>query len=239
LSLAIVTIHKGKFADLLRTTTSVDLQKKKPLKHIVVARNLELSQLKSIKAKYRIVIHNQDKSIYNAMNIGLKLTTNNYLLFLNSGDSFVNNNIISCIFNFIKKEKRCLIFKTQIVYKNRCYFPKYKFFTSGNYLPHPSFIRPPIKRVRIYKFNENLKIISDGIWMKKNLKKYDYKKIDKIITKHYIGGVSSVPSLNLIQDKAKVSFWESFKECIKLILYYILKDKYFYQIILKNNFDRK
>lgn len=239
MSLAIVTIHKGKFADLLKTTTSVDLQKKKPLKHIVVARNLELSQLKSIKAKYRIVIHNQDKSIYNAMNIGLKLTTNNYLLFLNSGDSFVNNNIISCIFNFIKKEKRCLIFKTQIVYKNRCYFPKYKFFTSGNYLPHPSFIRPPIKRARIYKFNENLKIISDGIWMKKNLKKYDYKKIDKIITKHYIGGVSSVPSLNLIQDKAKVSFWESFKECIKLILYYILKDKYFYQLILKNNFDRK
>ena len=173
------------------------------------------------------------------MNIGLKLTTNNYLLFLNSGDSFVNNNIISCILNFIKKEKRCLIFKTQIVYKNRCYFPKYKFFTSGNYLPHPSFIRPPIKRARIYKFNENLKIISDGIWMKKNLKKYDFKKIDKIITKHYIGGVSSVPSLNLIQDKAKVSFWESLKECIKLILYYILKDKYFYQLILKNNFDRK
>lgn len=237
MSLAIITIHKGKFANLLKTIKSVDIQKKPPSKHIIIARGLNNIQLKYINAKSRTLIHNKDKSIYNAMNIGLKITKKNHLLFLNSGDCFVNKNITEHIYNLIKKEKKCLIFKTQIVYKNKYYVPKNNYFLSKNYFPHPSFVRPPVKK-KMITFDENFKIISDGIWMRNHLNKYNFKKIDIIIAQHYIGGISSVPSLDLLKDKIKISFFEFLKEFIKLVLYYILNDKYFYQFILKKNFEK-
>ena len=237
MTLAIVTIHKGKFTNLLKTIKSVDNQKKKPSKHIIIAKNLSHAQLKYINAKSRTLIHNKDKSIYNAMNIGLKITKKNHLLFLNSGDCLVNKNITEYIYNLIKKEKKCLIFKTQIVYKNKYYIPKDNFFLSDNYFPHPSFVRPPVKK-KLITFDESFKIISDGIWMRKHLNNYNFKKIDMIIAQHNIGGISSVPSLDLIKDKIKISFLQFLKECIKLILFFVLNEKYFYQLILKKNFER-
>ena len=237
MTLAIVTIHKGKFTNLLKTIKSVDNQKKKPSKHIIIAKNLSNAQLKYINAKSRTLIHNKDKSIYNAMNIGLKISKKNHLLFLNSGDCLLNQNTIEYIYNFIKREKKCLIFKTQIVYKKKHYIPKDNFFLSDNYFPHPSFVRPPVKK-KLITFDESFKIISDGIWMRKHLNNYNFKKINMIIAKHYIGGISSVPSLDLIKDKIKISFFQFLKEYIKLILYYTLKDKYFYQFILKKNFEK-
>jgi len=42
----------------------------------------------------------------------------------------------------------------------------------------------------------------------------------------------------LLKDKIKISFFQFLKEFIKLVLYYILKDKYFYQFILKKNFEK-
>jgi hypothetical protein len=87
-------------------------------------------------------------------------------------------------------------------------------------------------------FDESFKIISDGIWMRKHLNNYNFKKIDMIIAQHNIGGISSVPSLDLIKDKIKISFLQFLKECIKLILFFVLNEKYFYQLILKKNFEK-
>ncbi len=58
--------------------------------------------------------------------------------------------------------------------------PKNNFFLSKNYFPHPSFIRPPVKK-KLITFDESFKIISDGMWMRKNLNDYNFKKIDMII----------------------------------------------------------
>lgn len=74
--------------------------------------------------------------------------------------------------------------------------------------------------------------------MRKHLNDYNFKKIDMVIAQHNIGGISSVPSLDLIKEKIKISFFQFLKEFVKLILYYLLKDKYFYKIILKKNFER-
>jgi hypothetical protein len=239
LNLAIITIHKGEYADLVKTVKSVDIQSKKPKKHLIIAKNLDITQIKKFKKKYRNFILNQDRSIYNAMNLGLKKTISNHVLFLNSGDCLISNKIISYILNSIKKEKKkCLIFKTALVYKEYYFRPKNNFFFSTNYLAHPSFIRPPINNNRIIKFKEKLKIISDGIWMKQNIDKFGYKKIDKIICQHIIGGVSTVPSLELICEKFSKSYFELLKEFIKLILYYFFKKNIYYKLIYKKNFDR-
>ena len=135
MNLAIITIHKGEYADLVKTVKSVDIQSKKPKKHLIIAKNLDITQIKKFKKKYRNFILNQDRSIYNAMNLGLKKTISNHVLFLNSGDCLISNKIISYILNSIKKEKKkCLIFKTALVYKEYYFRPKNNFFFSTNYL---------------------------------------------------------------------------------------------------------
>ena len=95
-SFTIITIHKGDINLLKKTIFSVDKQSNKPYRHLVISADLKLSECKKFRKKYRSFILGQDNSIYNAMNIGLQKTKKNYVLFLNSGDCFVNNNVTSC-----------------------------------------------------------------------------------------------------------------------------------------------
>ena len=74
--------------------------------------------------------------------------------------------------------------------------------------------------------------------MKQNIDKFGYKKIDKIICQHNIGGVSTVPSLELVCEKFSKSYFELLKEFIKLILYYLFKKNIYYKLVYKKNFDR-
>ena len=175
------------------------------------------------------------------MNLGLKKTINHYILFLNSGDQLIDMNIIKYLFKIIKFSKKCFIFKTQIIFKHINFNPKNNFFFSQNYLAHPSFIRPPVlkKTHQLFKFNEDFKIISDGIWMKKNTSQFGSIKINKILSKHFVGGISSVPSLTLAFEKSKISFKEFIKEIIKIILYQFLNKDIFYKFIYYSKFDTK
>ena len=41
---------------------------------------------------------------------------------------------------------------------------------------HPSFVRPPVLKIKNKKyFNSNLKIAADGEWMKENIRLFGYK----------------------------------------------------------------
>ena len=115
-SFSIVTIHKGDINLLKKTIFSVDIQSNKPYRHLVISADLKLSESKKFRKKYRSFILGQDNSIYNAMNIGLQKIKKNYVLFLNSGDTFVNSKTIKAIVDKLCK-KKCYIFKTALNYK--------------------------------------------------------------------------------------------------------------------------
>lgn len=233
----IITIHNGNISDLKKTIKSVDLQTVKPKKHLIISPILNIDKIKKFRKKFRKFILGKDKSIYNAMNIGIKNTKNDFILFLNSGDTMFGNKTIKNIKNKIK-EKKCYIFQTQLKYKNTIYTPKKSFFSSKNYYPHPSFIRPPEKKTKIL-FNENFNILSDGIWMTKNIKKYGSVKKRDIISTHYLGGVSSKPNAHFLREKFRLSLLQGIKEFVKFLLFIIFTEKNYYKIIFKYKFDKK
>ena len=236
INIAIVTIHKGDIEELFKTIISVDSQIKKPIKHIIIARDLNYKKI-NIKKKYRTFVIGKDTSIYNAMNIGLEKTKKNFLLFLNSGDIFYNKLSLQLICKTILPNK-CNIFKTYLQYEKNLFVPKKKTFNNLYYNPHPSFVRPPEKKNLIF-YEENFKIISDGIWMKKNICKFGSIKHNKVISIHSLGGVSTKPNVQIISESLKISFYKFLKELLKLILFLVLGKKNYFNFIIRFNFEKK
>ena len=108
--LSIITIHKGPTKDLIKTINSVANQNHIPFDHLIISPKIPVYFKDKYNKKYIKYIIGRDKSIYNAMNIGLNLTRKRSILFLNSGDVFFNKDCVKNIYEAIKKILIKLIF---------------------------------------------------------------------------------------------------------------------------------
>lgn len=228
--IAIITIHYGNFKNLRKTLISVDKQKIKPDLHIVIAKNISVESIKKYKNNFRkfIINHKKDKCIWSAMNIGLMYTKKYYLIFLNSGDKFLSKLSLFLIKKYIKKYNSvCLSFNTVNFFEGLTFRKKNNFFNK-NFIPHPSFIRPKCINKKIVLFKASNTIDSDSEWIKNNINLFGIKKIDINITKHFLGGISSNPSLNSITKLYLSSKSRGFKELIKYILKKIIRNQRLY-----------
>lgn len=187
---------------------------------------------------FRRFFFNKDKSLYNAMNIGQVLSCNYSFLFLNSGDYFYSKNSISIIKRYTEiYPSKCLIFKTVLKYNNLTFEPNNNFFNSDSFCQHPSFVCPGHRRKT--KFDEEYSILSDGIWMQNQKKRFGYKKINLKISVINLGGISSDPKLSSIKEYFSFSIKEGFKELVKFFIKMIFSKKNFYKIIFLKNFILK
>ena len=82
--IAIVTVHAGETNNLIKTMESVNSQNIKPDLHLIVSKDYDRKILLHQK-KYNKFIFKKDKSIYNAMNIGLRNTKNYFFSYSTKG----------------------------------------------------------------------------------------------------------------------------------------------------------
>jgi hypothetical protein len=235
-NLTIITVHKGPIDQLKKTLKSIDSQLLSCCHSIVVAKNLSKYQTINFQRKNRILIINKDKSIYNAMNIGLKQNSfkDKYLIFLNSGDQFLDKRITLKLNKYLAL-KMPIIGKVILKDNENFFYIKKKFFRK-NYQPQMAFLMPPnlvclpFKKI---KFEEKYLIDADGIWMKKIISyaKNKIKKINETISIHALGGVSSKPTLYSCLYYFRKDFYLFLKEIIKFFLYLIFSKKKYYEII--------
>ena len=232
--IAIISIHCGDFRNLKTTLSSIDRQKIKPDLHLVIAKNITIKSIKKYNTNFRrfIINHKKDKCIWSAMNIGLMLTKNYHLIFLNSGDKFISNSSLFLVKKYIKKNSfHCLSFNTINFFDGLSFRNKNNFFNK-NFIPHPSFVRPNCGNKRFFLFNTKKKIDSDAEWIKNNVNLYGIKKIHINISKHFLGGISSNPTLTSIIKLYQSSKKQGIKEFTKYILRKItVSQRLYYQII--------
>jgi glycosyltransferase involved in cell wall biosynthesis len=235
----IVTITDGNINSLNLTLKSIDNQKYKNYKNLIISK-VKLQALgKRLKNAKRIFYYKKNSSIYEAMNLGLKKSESKYLIFLNAGDTFASKSSlqkISKIINSNNKSKSCLML-ISILKNNKDYFiPRKKTFFSKDFLTHSSFIRPEIKKD--LGFNVKNQVTADGLWMKNNIKKFNIKKIYSILTIFYLGGVSNLPSKRSLKMKANTGIISIIKELLKFSLLKIVGKDSFYKIIYYFKYDR-
>ncbi len=96
-TLSIITINRNNVTGLRRTIDSVLMQTCKEYEYIVVdgASTDGSADLKSQYPKIDHFISEPDSGIYNAMNKGIALSSGRYCIFMNSGDAFIDENVLS------------------------------------------------------------------------------------------------------------------------------------------------
>ncbi len=204
--LSIITINLNNSAGLQRTIKSVVIQLFKSYEFIIIDGGSEDNSVEIIKQnKDRISfwVSEPDNGIYHAMNKGIKKATGDYLLFLNSGDWLVNENVLENVFSEIQT--------AEILSGDICFYDtkenKIKWEICSpekvtaktifyGYIPHQAtFIKKELfEKVGFYR--EDLKIASDWNFFLEAFLRYQatYKHHKGMISYFNIDGISCNPA---------------------------------------------
>ncbi len=226
MKLSIITVNKNNAEGLERTIQSVINQTFKNFEYIIIdgaSNDGSVEVIKKYANKIDYWISEPDTGIYNAMNKGIKVAKGEYLLFLNSGDWLVNENVLGEVFS--------IGFDEDIVYGDLLvdgkWIKKYPDKLSFTYffkdtLPHPaSFIKKEVFNY-VGSFNESFAIASDYDFFLKALIKYNvsYLHLNFVIAVFITNGISSKNYNLTLEEKEKIlqlNFPRLYDDCVNLI----------------------
>ncbi|MCB8994777.1 MAG: glycosyltransferase [Bacteroidales bacterium] len=199
ISVITVVYNAGKFLE--RTLISIQSQKFSELEYIVVDGGSKDNTLELIKNYQSIIskwISEPDDGLYSAMNKGLAMASGEYVLFLNAGDEFYNENVLEAVFSSSQTESDVYYGETMIVDEKgreigmrRLKAPEklnWKSLIDGMLVCHQSFI---VKRNICGNYNLQYKIAADYDWMLNCLKAAkEITNTHLIISRFLDGGIN-------------------------------------------------
>ncbi len=209
MKLSIITINYNDATGLKKTLDSVAKQTSCNFEHIIidgastdgsveVIREYESTLASSLSpfASRLKWLSEPDKGIYNAMNKGIKMTTGEYLLFLNSGDCLVDNEVVEYFVSCDNTED-IISGGTLLGYEEqRQKFPPaeltFELFVHDSLMHAATFIKRNLfEKYGLY--NENHRIVSDWEFFVKVLinNNCSYAKVDRLISLFDTTGISN------------------------------------------------
>jgi glycosyltransferase involved in cell wall biosynthesis len=214
-SLSIITINYNNAHGLNKTIKSVLEQGFDDYEYIIIdggSTDKSTSIIKKYANHLTYWVSESDKGIYNAMNKGLKVAAGDYVLFMNSGDSLYNSSVLEEVFSLINiaddlvygnvmlsNEKN----KWQRLQEHPETLP-FSFFYNQTICQQACFLKRTLFD-NIFSFNEEYKIVADWEFLiyAIYIHKITYKKIDVIIAKYDMQGISSVHDYREISNKER------------------------------------
>lgn len=191
MKLSIITINYNNAAGLRQTFDSISKQTCRDFEYVVVDGNSNDGSKEVVKEYQEYInkwVSEPDTGIYNAMNKGARMSSGEYMLFLNSGDFLHSDNVIAKLLNeqFDEDIVSCsvLSFDDKL---SRIWLPPKNVslytFIGGGSMSHPSTL---IKRSifdKVGGYIENYRIISDWCFFIDSMIVHNctYKVLDHII----------------------------------------------------------
>jgi len=257
IKISIITLVKNDYSKFLKTLKSIKSQKVDFFTEWLIidgSNQVDFQKNKYLIDKFffkeKILIkHINSKAlkingIYPSMNHGKGISKGEFLIFLNSGDTFFNKNSLSIFFNKTLNAgiNNSLIFcQAKIIVKKNFfwYFPGKRLTNIRRWLKYfePNHQTMLISKNLAKKFNfqSNLNIVADGYWKRKilnNAKQVIY--IKKPLIKFFLDGVSSTkPSKILLRELIKNKNISFFRKIIFLIKYLVPKQIFFLYHLLQ------
>ncbi|MDN3587418.1 glycosyltransferase family 2 protein [Pedobacter aquatilis] len=200
--LSIVTVNFNNKIGLQKTVDSVKAQTWKNFEFIIIdggSTDGVESVLVKEQANITYSISETDTGVYNAMNKGISKATGDYILFLNSGDSFYENSTLEKAIPHLDKNIDIYYGDAAYIEKNgeqiRTYPNKltFSYFVEHNLSHQASFIKRTLFDDFFY-YNEEYKIVSDWAFFIYTICKANvsYQHIDQVICNYDTEGISSV-----------------------------------------------
>jgi len=198
IKVTIVTICFNSEKTLSKTIESVINQDYTYLEYIVIdggSSDKTLEIINKYKSYISAFLSEPDEGIADAFNKGIKLSTGDLILFLNSDDFLSNNRVISDALKFYKNDNTILCGKINFINDTN----KIKIFSShpeklhrGMYVRHPAVLTPKIIFDTIGNFDVSLTIAMDYEFMLRcKTMGINFLSIPIIFTNMLYGGASS------------------------------------------------
>lgn len=209
--LSIITINRNNAAGLRKTIESVITQKinfdkiefliidgKSTDESVAVIKEYAESSNKKISSKISFWKSEKDNGIFNAMNKGIKKSTGDFLLFLNSGDYLINNEVLSNIVKTVNSNFDIYYTSYYIVKDGQANLfhlpenPEPDFFTDYT-TNHQNTIISKTYFNKYGLYDESLKLHADWLLITEAYYKYKvpFKYIDFQISYYDLTGFSS------------------------------------------------
>jgi glycosyltransferase involved in cell wall biosynthesis len=236
IKISVITINFNNLIGIKRTYESVRIQTLADFEYIIIdgaSTDGSKEYIESIQNTLSYWSSKPDRGIYNAMNIGLKVATGDYVLYLNSGDelcsAYVLENIKAAIFNdmqmcdcYYGNEKRIDAFSKQVKIKNVDIENKVSFLFH-NSIPHQASFWRRTTLIELGGYDERFAIIGDFVLLYKALVIGKiFKKIDVLVDNFYTDGISSNPKYAYKSKRDLVIFTKNYlgniKDEVKIIL---------------------
>lgn len=237
--LSIVTVILKSYQELERTLASLEHQNIEYFEHVVVASGFSFNEKLRLEdrwsSKNRRFLFDQDNSLYNAMNMGLRAAQGDWILFLNGGDILWSPDAISMVME--RKRASCLAFCTAQRYGRDLYIRPPCRMTKGSVVGcgHQGFVAPldSDKSKRIY-YNESNPISADQEWIRENINHYGIDLHDKILSEFRLGGVSNRPSIRAFKLQLEAgNLLSAVKLLPKMFLYSLLRPRRYYNLMAR------
>lgn len=214
MKISIITACYNSEQTIEQTIQSVLKQTYKNIEYIIID-GTSTDRTMAIIEKYRewidVVVTEEDSGVYDAFNKGLQYVTGEYIMFLNSDDYFVGNDVIKHIETFIKQNKSPIAIYGNIYYLNERTGQVTKQgknlliddIQNGEIPQHPSFVFNKKVLEYIKQFDSSYQISADYEFMLKVILKYGEKVLYSNITTTYfrLGGLSSNLRTKELRDR--------------------------------------
>ena len=217
MKVSIITIAYNSSKTIAKTLRSVLDQKANNIEHIIIDGKSSDNTLEICKKFSHIskIISEKDKGVYDAFNKGLKFATGEIIGFLNSDDTFYNEESLQDIINAFDSNTDCIYGNLEYINSNGVVVRKWKskVFEAGAFkkawMPaHPTFYC----RKKIYDklgwYKSSYKIAGDFELMLRFIEKHgiNSKFIDKNLVIMLTGGISNRDinsKLNILKEEFK------------------------------------
>ena len=234
--ITIVTVVLNKTKDLEKTIKSVLLQRYENIEYIIVDGGSSKSTISIIQKYNKFLdywISQNDKGIFDAWNKGIRLSTGDFICFLNAGDYFTENSIDHILKKIKKKKNLDIIFGSVLKKKIFSGFNPEKINTRLNIFP--SFVSTFTHR-KLYKiyglFDTSLKSYNDYEFIYRLLKNkklnWDITDKNELITIFDLKGFSSKIKIHerLIEEfKIRIKYENIILVFLKILIKYY---RYYY-----------
>lgn len=243
-TLSVITIVYNNVRDIEYTLSSVVKQTYPHIEYIVVdglSNDGTIEVIHKYQEHIDILISEKDQGIYDAMNKGLAKATGDYVLFLNSGDEFMEDSTVEKVFSqspnadIYYGETKLINEDRQIIGDRRHQSPEHftwKGFKYGMNICHQAIY---IKREITCPYDRQYQLSSDIDWVIKAAKKANsICNTHLYVARYLVGGMSQKRHKQSLKERYEIfkkhygfipNLWNHALIALRLLIYRIKNGK--------------